>query len=203
MKSVHDFLIAPAGERYNNISKTGLILNTEMQNHNYVNRSAIVLSTPVLANDTDIQVGDLVLVHHNIFRRFRDVRGIEKNSKAYFTEEKYLCPKDQIYAYKPSVQHDHEEPWQALPGFTFVQPIKETRSFQDDTEIPLWGIVSHPDKTEPEVNKGDIVGFTPSSEFEFIIDGIKVYRILSYNITVTNGRERNEIANNPSWTSSS
>lgn len=197
MKSVHDFLIAPAGERYNNVSESGLILNTEMQNHVYVNREAIVLSTPVLANDTNIEVGDKVLVHHNIFRRFRDVRGVEKNSRAYFSEDKYFCPKDQIYMV------DKGNGWEALPGFTFVQPIKETRAFQDKKEIPLWGIVSHADKSEPEVHKGDVVAFTPSSEFEFVVDNKKVYRILSYNITISNGRKRSEVAYNPSWTGSS
>ena len=196
MKSIHDFLIAPAGERYNNVSESGLIINTEMQNHVYVNREAIVLSTPVLANKTGIEVGDKVLIHHNIFRRFRDVRGIEKNSRAYFSEEEYLCPADQVYMV------DKGNGWEALPGFTFVQPIKETRLFQDSEEIPLWGIVSHPDKENSEVKKDDVVGFIPSSEFEFVVDNKKVYRILSYNITVTNGHKQHEVAYNPSWTSS-
>lgn len=197
MKSIHDYLIAPAGERYNNVSKSGLILNTEMQNHVYVNREAIVLSTPVLANNTGIEVKNKLLIHHNIFRRFRDVRGVEKNSRAYFKEDQYFCPEDQIYMV------DKGNGWEALPGFTFVQPIEETRLFQSTNEIPLWGIVSHADKNEPYVLKGDIVGFTPSSEFEFVVDNKKVYRILSYNITVNNGRKQNEVAYNPSWSSSS
>jgi len=180
MKSVHDFLITPAGERYNNISESGLILNTEMQNHNYVNREAIVLSCPVLGNDTGIEVGDRILVHHNIFRRFRDVRGIEKNSRAYFQEDKFFCPKDQVYMV------DKGNGWEALPGFTFVQPITDTRLFATDKELPLWGIVAYSDKNEPNVNKEDIVSFAPSSEFEFIVDNKKVYRILSYNITTNN-----------------
>jgi hypothetical protein len=197
MKSVHDFLITPAGERYNNISESGLILNTEMQNHNYVNREAIVLSCPVLGNDTGIEVGDRILVHHNIFRRFRDVRGIEKNSRAYFQEDKFFCPKDQVYMV------DKGNGWEALPGFTFVQPITDTRLFATDKELPLWGIVAYSDKNEPNVNEEDIVSFAPSSEFEFIVDNKKVYRILSYNITTNNGCKRNEVAYNPSWSKSS
>lgn len=197
MRSVHDYLITPAGERYNNKTESGLILNTEMQNHRFVNREAIVLSCPLLSDKTGIEVGDKLLVHHNIFRRFRDVRGQEKNSRAYFTEDQYLCPIDQIYMV------DKGNGWEALPGYTFVQPIKETRELKGNKELPLWGIVSHPDKEQPEIKKGDVVAFTPSSEFEFIVDEMKVYRILSYNITITNGRKRDEVAYNPSWAKSS
>ena len=192
MKPVSSYLISPDGKRYNNVSKSGLILNTEMQNHNYVNRVAIVLNTPVFSDNTGIEIGDRVLVHHNIFRRFRDVYGAEKNSRAYFNEDTYLCPADQIYMV------DKGNGWEALPGFTFVQPIKETRKLKGNKELPLWGIVSHPDKEQPEVKKGDVVAFTPSSEFEFTVDGMKVYRILSYNITINNGRKQEEVAYNPS-----
>lgn len=197
MKTIHDYLVTPAGARYNNTSESGLILNTEMQNHNYVNREAIVLSCPILPDNTGIKKGDKVLIHHNIFRRFRDVYGKEKNSRAYFNENNYFCPKDQIYMV------DKGNGWEALPGFTFVQPIKETRMFKDGKELPLWGIVSHPDKDQPEVKKDDVVSFTPSSEFEFIVENTKVYRILSYNITTNNGRKRKEVAYNPSGLSSS
>ena len=200
MKSVHDFLITPAGKRYNNTKEMNgknLILNTEMQNHIFVNREAIVLSTPVLGNKTGISVGDKVLVHHNIFRRFRDVRGQEKNSRAYFNEDTYLCPEDQVYMV------DKGNGWEALPGFTFVQPIKETRLFQESTEIPLWGIVAYPDPLEDTIALNEVVAFTPSSEFEFNVDGKKVYRILSYNLTINNGYKTDQVANNSSWNASS
>ena len=80
MKAVYDFIIEPVGERYTNTKKSkdgDLILNTEMQNHNYSNRVAKVLAVPSEIK-TDIIVGDEVIVHHNVFRRFRDIRGIEK-----------------------------------------------------------------------------------------------------------------------------
>ena len=80
MKSVYDFVIQPKGNRYNNTTKIGgkdLILNTEIFNHQYVNREAIVISTPIIG-DTDIKPGDTVVVHHNVFRRWHNVKGIEK-----------------------------------------------------------------------------------------------------------------------------
>ena len=50
MKSVYNFVVTPKGERYNNSKKIGdknLILNTEIFNHQYINRNAIVVSTPI------------------------------------------------------------------------------------------------------------------------------------------------------------
>ena len=88
MKSVYNFVVTPKGERYNNTKKLDggeLILNTEIYNHQYVNREAIVVSTPIIGN-TDIKPGDTVIVHHNIFRRWHNIRGEEKNSRSYFNE---------------------------------------------------------------------------------------------------------------------
>lgn len=193
MQSIHDYLITPVGERYNNKKKSGLIVNTEMQNHLYVNRVAEVLSIPLIGGYKNIEVGDKVLVHHNIFRRFYDIRGKAKNSRAYMSEDKYLCPSDQIYMVNKG------EGWEALPGFTFVQPVKEDSIWATEKEVPLCGIVVFEDKENQHVKKDDVVAFVPSSEFEFILNGMKLYRILSNNITVNNGRKENEVAYNPRW----
>ena len=63
MKSVYNFVVEPIGERYNNTKKIGdseLILNTEIFNHQYVNRKAKVISTPIIG-DTDIKPGDEII----------------------------------------------------------------------------------------------------------------------------------------------
>ena len=60
MKSVYNFVVTPKGERYNNTKKLDggeLILNTEIYNHKYVNREAIVISTPIIG-ETNIKIGD-------------------------------------------------------------------------------------------------------------------------------------------------
>ena len=49
---------------------------------------------------TNIKVGDEVIVHHNVFRRFYNIRGDEKNSSSYFKEDLYFCYHDQIFLYK-------------------------------------------------------------------------------------------------------
>ena len=102
MKSVHNFVVTPKGERYNNKKQVDggeLILNTEIFNHQYVNREAKVISTPI-ARHTEIQAGDEVIVHHNVFRRWHNIKGIEKNSRSYFNESTYFINHDQIFLYK-------------------------------------------------------------------------------------------------------
>ena len=125
MKSVYNFVVTPKGNRYKNKTKVGdseLILNTDIFNHQYTNREAIVISTP-LAVHTEIKPGDTVVVHHNVFRRWNDVKGIEKNSKAYFNENTYFINNDQIFLYK------RKDKWVAPKGYCFVKPLKAINQF--------------------------------------------------------------------------
>jgi len=192
MKSVYNFVVKPKGERYNNKKKVGnseLILNTEIYNHQYVNREAIVISTPIIG-DTDIKPGDTVIVHHNVFRRWHDVKGVEKNSKSYFNESTYFINKDQIFLYK------RKNSWIAPKGYCFVKPLKAIDQFNIESEKPLQGIVKYSDGTA-EVN--DLVGFRPSSEYEFVVDNERLYRVLSNFITIKYEYQGDEEEYNPSW----
>ena len=195
MKSVYNFVVTPKGERYNNKKKIGeseLILNTEIFNHQYVNREAIVKSTPIIG-DTDIKPGDTVVVHHNVFRRWHDVRGEEKNSKSFFNENTYLITEDQIFLYK------RNKDWKPIKGYCFVKPLKATNNFNTEAEKPLMGIIKYSDGS---FNINDLVGFTPNSEYEFIIDGEKLYRVYTKFITIKYEYQGNEEAYNPCWAQS-
>ena len=192
MKSVYNFVVTPKGERYNNKKKVGdseLILNTEIFNHQFVNRAAIVKSIPLIG-DTDIQPGDEVIVHHNVFRRWHNVKGIEKNSRSFFDENTYLINQDQIFLYK------RNNKWEAPKGYCFVKPLKTIDQFNIESEKLLQGIVKYSDGTV-EVN--ELVGFRPSSEYEFIVDGERLYRVLSNFITIKYEYQGNEEEYNPSW----
>ena len=196
MKSVYNFVVTPKGERYNNKKKVGdseLIINTEIFNHQYVNREAIIISTPIIG-DTDIKPGDIAVVHHNVFRRWHNVKGIEKNSRSYFNESTYMISKDQIFLYK----RDGE--WIAPKGYCFVKPLKAQNPLNIDLEKPLQGVVKYSDGT---VKVNDLVGFRPSSEYEFIVDGERLYRVLSNFITIKYEYQGDEEEYNPSWAKSS
>ena len=64
----------------------------------------------------------------------------------------------------------------------------------------MQGVVQYSDGS---VNVGDLVGFTPNSEYEFVIDGQKLYRVLSKFITIKYEYQGNEETYNPSWAQSS
>ena len=192
MKAYKDFIVSPIGDRYNNSKKVDdkeLILNTEVFNHQYVNRLAKVIATPILFQ-SPINVGDEVIVHHNVFRRWHDVKGREKNSRSYFKEDKYFVTEDQIFLYNKK----------ATPGFSFVKPLKSNDTFSLEDEKPLVGVIKYSDGT---FKKEELVGFDPVSTYEFIIDGERLYRVLNKFITIKYEYQGNEEEYNPSWAQSS
>jgi hypothetical protein len=196
MKSVYDFVISPIGKRYNNAKKLDggeLILNTEIYNHQFVNREATVVSTPIVGC-AKIKQGDTVIVHHNVFRRWHNLSGEEKNSRSYFNEQTYFVTPDQMFLYKRNGE------WKAPQGYCFVAPLKAVDQFNVESEKPLQGIVKYSDGT---VEVGDLVGFRPGSEYEFVVDGKRLYRVLSNLITIKYEYQGNEEEYNPSWAQSS
>ena len=132
MRSVFDFLIKPVGERYNNkvdVDGKELIINTKIETFKSVNKLAEVVATP-LAFETDIKPGDIIVVHHNVFRRFYSLDALK-------------------------------------------------------------------------INRGDLVGYTPFGEFEFLIDGERLYCMKSNDIVIKYEYKGDEAEYNPSWASSS
>jgi hypothetical protein len=193
MQSLFNFIVKPKNERYDNkkyIDGQELLLNTEISDHRYVSRNGIVTAIPK-SQETEIQVGDEVIVHHNVFRRWYDVRGIEKNSRSYYKEDEYFVTSEQIFLYKRNTG------WQAPKGFCFVKPIKSNNIIEK--EIPLRGIIKYVDKELKDIHKEDLVGFTPSSEYEFIVDGERLYRVPTNSISIKYERQGTETEYNPSW----
>jgi len=196
VKSVYNFVVTPIGERYNNKKKVGdkeLILNTEVYNHHYINRLAKVISTPIIG-DTDIEPGDEIITHFNVFRRWYNVKGIEKNSRSYFDESTYFITQDQIFLYK------RDDEWKAPKGYCFIKPLKKKDQFNVDEERPLIGVVKYSDGT---VKENDLIGYKPKTECEFMIDGERMYRVLSNFITIKYEYQGDEEEYNPSWAKSS
>ena len=192
MRSVYSFVVAPIGQRYNNVKKIGdkeLILNTEIFNHQYVNRQATVISKPIIGN-TDIDVGSDVILHHNVFRRWHNVKGIEKNSKSYFNEDTYIVQPDQIFLYKKFWQ------WHSPKGFCWVKPIKNKDKYANSETQENIGIIKY---TDGSFKVNDLVGFTPISNYEFVIDNELLYRVYTKFITIKYEYQGDEEAYNPSW----
>jgi len=192
MQGLFNFIIKPKGKRYNN-SNDNLILNTNISNHLNVNRNAIVLATPK-AIKTNIKKGDEIIVHHNVFREWYNANGKRSNSGNYINDELYHCNLDQIYLYKVNKK------WVAVDGYCFVYPIINKDKFKNSIEKPNVGIVKY---TDGVFNKGDLVGFRPNIEHEFIIDNELLYKINNNFISIKYEYQGDEKKYNPSWAKSS
>jgi len=196
VRSLFTYIIKPKGNRYNNtkdVDGKELILNSDNYQFKHVNREAIIVGLPA-AENTMLKEGDTILVHHNVFRRWKDIRGVEKNSKAYYKDDMYFVFQDQIFAYK------RDNMWRPLQGYCFVKPIKPYSKINVNKEEPLMGVVKHSDGT---IAKNTLVGFKPNSECEFIIDNERLYRVLSKFITIKYEYQGEEEEYNPSWLQSS
>jgi hypothetical protein len=189
VKSLYQFIVKPYKSRYDNVTSFDdkeLIVNTSIESHKFVSKKAVVVSTPA-AFDTDIKVGDIVYVHHNIFRRYYDMKGKEKNSSTFFKDELYFCGIDQIYMHN----------LKAHLNYCFVKPIKEQSHLSVSNEKEYFGILKYSNKSLERVGltPGTLVVFTPNSEFEFIIEGERLYCMKSNDIAVTYGYEENQEEN--------
>ena len=193
MKSLYSFIVKPLEKRYDNVRKIGdvnLIINTGIEDHQFISKKAVVVSTPA-AFKSKVNVGDEVYIHHNIFRRWYDQKGRERNSSTYFKDDLYFVSPEQIYMYnlKPHL------------NYCFVKPLKNQSFLNNRKEQPNIGIVKYTNKTLEAlgITSGTLITFTPNSEFEFIIEGERLYCMKSNDIALTHEYQGNEEENNPSW----
>jgi len=201
MKSLYDFIIEPLGDKYKNEIQVGdkkVIINTQIESWKFVNRLAKVIKTP-LAFNTEIKKGDIIVVHQNIFRTFYDMQGEKKKSRSWFKDDLYFCSLDQVYLYKNSTG------WHTFGDRCFIQPIKDTNSLTLDKERSLIGILKYGNSSLEalEINEGDLVGYTPNGEWEFLIDKERLYCMKSNDIVIKYEHQGNEEKYNPSWARSS
>jgi co-chaperonin GroES (HSP10) len=201
MKSIFSFIVKPVGERYENTKKVGdkeLILNTKIESFKSVNNVAEVVEIPV-AFKTDIKIGDKVIIHHNVFRRFYDMKGKQKNSRSYYKEDLYFVEEDQIYLYG-----DYGN-WKTYGERCFVKPIKNIDQFKIQKEQKHIGILKYGNSSLEalKITPGDLVGFKPYGEYDFIVDDERLYCMKSNDIVIKYEYRGNEVEYNPGWAKSS
>ena len=197
MQSLYYFIVKPLNDRYDNtrrIAGTDLIINSSIENHRFISKKAVVVSTPA-AYTTKINIGDEVYVHHNVFRRWYDQKDRERNSSTYFKDDLYFVIPEQIYMYNLKPHLD----------YCFVKPLKNQSFLEHRKEQPNVGIVKYSNKSLEAlgITPETLITFTPDSEFEFIIEGERLYCMKSNDIALTHEYQGNEEENNPSWAKSS
>jgi hypothetical protein len=202
MNSLYDFIVRPLGKEYSNDINIGgvkLILNTKIESFKFVNNLAVVVSIP-LAYKTHINVGDIIVIHHNVFRTFYDIKGKKKKSRSWFKEDLYFCSLDQVYLYK----NKNDDDFKSINNRCFIKPLKSKRKFSVDKEQKLIGIlkIGNSSLEAAGVNEGDLVGYTPYGEYDFIINDERLYCMKSNDIVIKYGDKENQTEYNPSWANS-
>jgi len=184
MKSPYCFIVTPVDDRrYDNIkeiSGINFITSVSEEDHTASNRFAIVVETPINYNGP-IKKGDALLVHHNVFKFYNDMKGRQKSGRSYLKDNLFLVDNDQFFMYKQNNK------WHAWGKYCFVKPvpIKESYIFKPGGEEPLFGVMKYINQEllDLGVKEGDQVSFVPESEYPFFIDGEKLYRMFTSHIT--------------------
>ena len=189
MKSPFCFVAKPVGDRYNNtkeISGVEFIVNTSEEDHRFSNRYAEVVQVPI-ENFYNIQIGDILLVHHNVFKFYNDMKGRRKSGASFFRDDYFLIEHEQVFMYK----RDGE--WNSVGRHSFVKPVepKGMFLFTGAEYEPLMGEMVYPSEytLSQDIKKGDLINFAPESEYEFDVDDQLMYRIMDRHITM----HRNEL----------
>lgn len=201
MRSVFDFIVKPVDGRYDNEIKVGdkkLMLNSSIESFKFISRKAEVVYVPI-AFKSSINVGDTVIIHHNVFRRYYNQKGEAVDSSKLFKENLYFCQPDQIYLYKRDNQ------WNPVGTRCFVMPIKNNDTFSMDKERKNIGVLKIGNKSLESlgISEGDLIGFRPNREFEFIVDDQRLYCMESNDILLKYEYKGDEEEYNPSWAKSS
>lgn len=185
MRSPFYFIVKPMnGKRYNNTKDIGgidLIVSTSEEDHKFSNRYGEVVELP-LGYKGPIQQGDMLLVHHNAFKFYNDMKGRQKSGKSFFKDDLFFIETEQFYLYK------NEGKWKTYDRYCFVKPVPITESYikKPFSNEPLMGIMKYPNEylLSRGIRSGDMVCFTPDSEYEFIVDEETLYRIYDHQITI-------------------
>jgi len=162
MKSPFYFITrAYNGRRYDNVKSIGgidFITSTSEEDHKASNRYAEVIETP-LGYEGPIRSGDTLLVHHNVFKFYNDMKGRQQSGKSFFKDDLFFIDEEQFFMYKQGGE------WHSYD---------------------LVGIMKYPNDylKSKGISSGDMVCFKPESEYEFDVDGEKLYRMYDHQITI-------------------
>lgn len=185
MKSPYHFIVTPkGGDRYNHTNKEGIIVSVSKEDASHSNRIAIVVETPV-GYDGPIKNGYELIVHHNVFKFYNDMKGRERSGRSFLFGDRFFVENDRWFMYR--------EPggeWKTHDKYCFVAPEKLEQDFWmtiPGLEFHLTGRLAYSNQELEQlgVHQGNLVGFTPGSEYEFEIDGKRMYRMFTENICLT------------------
>ncbi|MGA1702525.1 MAG: hypothetical protein ACO393_02905 [Methylophilaceae bacterium] len=118
-----------------------------------------------------------------MFKYYYDMKGRQKSGKSFLKDDLFLVDEQQYYMYK------HDGKWKSKDEFCFIKPIPKEDSYIQipGVDQPLMGSIRYINNVllSYGLDVDDIVSFRPDSEYEFNIDGEKLYRVRTDWLTWT------------------
>jgi len=186
MQSPYSFIVTPLkNRRYDNIKMYGdkkFYTSVSEEDHTVSNRFAKVINVPINYKG-EVQIGDTLLVHHNVFKFYNDMYGKRQSGKSWLKDNLFLVDPDQFFLYK------RNDEWKGYDKYCFIKPLPKKDFYLDGVgvhEEPLCGKIKYSNQQLEKLglNVGDEVSYQPDTEYVFYIDEEKLYRMFTNNITM-------------------
>lgn len=163
------------GNEYINELQVGnvkLVVNTSIEEADDVQRIGVVFSLPMIYNG-DLQIGDEVVVHHNVFRTTLNDWGVPVQSSFHFKDDMYFVDNDMIYL---RIRNGEVTSYN---DNVFIFPIKEETLWEGEKLVERQGIVkiSNEKLREQGIVENSKIVFRKFNEYKFNIFGLELYKM--------------------------
>ena len=180
MQSPFYFLIKPKGSQYNNeevVDGKTIIVNTSVTEAKDVNKNAIVVGLP-MGYKGNVKIGDEVVVWHNVFRITHNDAGVPMQSNHHIKDDLFYIPEEMIYLI---IRNGKKI---AANDSVFVEPIIENDFYEGVKEVKHTGYLKYINETIENLGlkEGDKICFRKGCEYEFFIEGQRLYKMSSHRI---------------------
>lgn len=169
-----NFIISPLdGKQYNNEIIVGgkkLLICNSIENYEDVQRIGVVQSIPKNYKG-NVEIGDLVITQHNVFRILYSSKGIPLQSEHYIQENLFSVTPDLIYL----IIRNGE--FIATTDYVFIEPIVEETQWEGKKTLENIGIAKYInlEVEKSGVKVGDKIVFRKFANYLFEIFGENLY----------------------------
>jgi len=169
MQAPQSFIITPKHKRYKTGKEMGDVVFetvTSIEDAKDVSKEGVVVAVPM--NYTgEIEVGDEVIIHHNIFRSYYNQHGKLTYARAHLYDDFFQAIPEEVFLYKKDGE------WKANLNFCFITPVRVDEDSLLDQDLEHTGNVF----VSNEHPKDMKIGFTPDSEYEVWVDDKMYYKM--------------------------
>lgn len=185
MKSINNYIVNIEKKYEDEIEYKSLKLYKNVNDSTTwdATRQGSVIEIP-FNNFHNLNVGDIVVFHHNIVYENIGYDGLRKESEYYISDFTYRIPPDLIYGYYRDGEFFPVDDW------CFIRPLYKEEK-HDKFYIPnsvkrdnFTGEVVYPSEKLKKlgVKTGDVVGYSKFSEYRMKINGEILFRMKTNKI---------------------